>query len=170
MVQSPTSNVQGRKPVMTNVELLLRWIPAFAGMTMPAPDPDPGYFVMLDLISLTCEILFCLYLTGPAPYLIRGHPERKQGQQRQLRNVDRELRIGASTMNRQDLEKRTKEFALEIIRLLSNLPRESHFTAEDAEATEENRKRKLSVLSYQLNTRIRGLCVASEPVSDVKDN
>jgi len=45
---------------MTNVELLLRWIPApaldpdpgFAGMTMPAPDPDPGYFVMPDLISL----------------------------------------------------------------------------------------------------------------------
>jgi len=33
------------------------------------------------------------------------------------------LRIGASTMNRQDLEKRTKEFALEIIRLLSNLPK-----------------------------------------------
>jgi len=45
---------------MTNVELLLRWIPApapdpdpgFAGMTMPALDPDPGYFVMPDLISL----------------------------------------------------------------------------------------------------------------------
>jgi hypothetical protein len=52
---------------MTNVELLLRWIPA------PALDPDPGfagmtmYFVMPDLIR---------------------HPERKQGQQRQLRIGD----------------------------------------------------------------------------------
>jgi len=60
---------------------------------------------------------------GPAPYLIRGHPERKQGQQRQLRIANCVLRIGASTMNREDLEKRTKEFALEIIRLLSNLPK-----------------------------------------------
>ncbi len=28
---------------MRNVQLLLRWIPACAGMTMLALDPDPGF-------------------------------------------------------------------------------------------------------------------------------
>ncbi|MFC2108291.1 four helix bundle protein [Candidatus Bipolaricaulota bacterium] len=34
-----------------------------------------------------------------------------------------ELRIGASSMNREDLEERTKKFALQIIRFVSALPK-----------------------------------------------
>jgi len=90
---------------MGNVQPLLRWIPASAGMTM--------YTVMPDLISLPCEvsllvillwglpcevsllvillwglpceILFCFVFNRVYPVLDTGHPERKQGQQRQLR-------------------------------------------------------------------------------------
>jgi len=40
-----------------------------------------------------------------------------------LRIAEFELRIGASTMNREELEKWTKEFALEIIRFVSALPK-----------------------------------------------
>jgi len=98
---------------MTNVELLLRWIPAFAGMTM--------YFVMPDLISLPCEILFCFVFNRACPVLDTGASREKTGTAEAIAECG--LRIGASTMNRQDLEKRTKEFALEIIRLLSNQPK-----------------------------------------------
>ena len=40
-----------------------------------------------------------------------------------MRIAEFELRIGASTMNREELEKWTKKFALEIIRFVSNLPK-----------------------------------------------
>ena len=72
---------------MTNVELLLRWIPApapdpdpgFAGMTMPALDPDPGYFVMPDLISLPYEVTLILYFTRACPVPDTGASREKTG-------------------------------------------------------------------------------------------
>ena len=40
-----------------------------------------------------------------------------------LRIAEFELRIGTSTMNRADLENRRKDFALQIIRFVSHLPK-----------------------------------------------
>ena len=64
--------VVSRKTAASNVELLLRWIPA------PALDPDPGYAgmtmptVMPDSISLPCEILFCFVFNRACPVLDAG--------------------------------------------------------------------------------------------------
>jgi hypothetical protein len=65
-------------------------------------------------------------------------------------------------MNRQDLEQRTKEFALEIIRLLSNLPKTKSFYRRGRGGNQEEK-----VLSSLLSV-VRPF-VASERVSDVKD-
>ena len=48
---------------------------------MPAPDPDPGYTVMPDLISLPCEILFCFVFNRACPVLDTGASrDKKEGQ------------------------------------------------------------------------------------------
>jgi len=77
------------------MEPSIDWIPACAGMTKwnrystgflgPAPDPDPGCAgmtvdtVMPDLISLSCEILFCFVLNRACPALDTGVSGDKKG-------------------------------------------------------------------------------------------
>ncbi len=63
---------------MSNVEPLLRWIPACAGMTMYTVMPSLLRWIPASAGMTTCAVLASCRHAGldkPALYLIRGHPE-----------------------------------------------------------------------------------------------